>query len=75
MMELVNRLQWRLWGAMLFFYGMAWVFGADPWKNHMAACFIFGLLAIPARIVLASIGIADSWTGGNSPGPTVPGRP
>ena len=40
---------------MLVFYALALTFGADAWRDHMVAAAIFGLLAIPARVVLATV--------------------
>ena len=63
MMSTLNRLQMRLWAAMLVFYALALTLGADPWRDCMVGCVIFGLLCIPARLVVASVEIADSLRG------------
>ncbi len=63
-MLILNRLQMRLFAAALVFYALALTLGPDPWRDHMVAAALFGLLAIPLRIVLATIEIADSLTGG-----------
>ena len=56
-MAVINRLQLRLWGALVVFYCLALAFGPQ-WRDCMVGCAIFGLLAIPLRVVLATIEIA-----------------
>ncbi len=69
----------RLFAAALLFWALALTFGPDPWLHYMGMCFFFVLAAIPIRLIFAAVELAgwlaDSLTGRNSPGPTVPGHP
>ena len=53
----------RLFAAALFFYGMALTVHAD-YLLFMGVCAGYALLAIPIRVVLATVAIVDSLTGG-----------
>ncbi len=60
----LNALQMRLFAAAMGFYVLVLTVQVDPFHYYMGACAFFGLLAIPLRLVLATIEIADSLTGG-----------
>ncbi len=62
MMSTLNRLQIRLFSAMLVFYAMVLTFGPQ-WRDCMVAAALFVMLCIPARLLVAGIEIADSMTG------------
>jgi hypothetical protein len=66
-MLILNRLQMRLFAAAMVFYVLVLTVQVDPFAHYMGAAAFFGLLAIPIRVVLVIVEIADSLTGG-SPG-------
>ncbi len=66
MMSTLNRLQMRLFAAAMVFYVLVLTVQVDPFAHYMGAAAFFGLLAIPIRVVLVIVEIADSLTGGVS---------
>ena len=64
----LNALQMRLFAAAMGFYVLVLTVQVYPFAYYMGAAEFFGLLAIPFRVVIASIELADSLTGGKFPG-------
>ena len=54
----------RLFAAAMVFYALALTFGSAPWRDHMVGAVSVAAAVIPIRVVVASIEIADSLTGG-----------
>ncbi|MCP4780745.1 MAG: hypothetical protein GY877_08335 [Hyphomicrobium sp.] len=55
----------RLFAAAMVFYGLVITVEVYPFAYYMGAAAFFGLLAIPLRIAVATVQIADLLTDGS----------